>query len=59
VPSDDTWRQWRFEWAATPGEHVIEARAIDGDGEPQPPGPKAVAPDGAEGYHRVRVGVDA
>jgi DMSO/TMAO reductase YedYZ molybdopterin-dependent catalytic subunit len=59
VPSDDTWRQWRYEWAATPGEHVIEARAIDGDGVPQPPGPKAVAPDGAEGYHRVRVGVDA
>jgi DMSO/TMAO reductase YedYZ molybdopterin-dependent catalytic subunit len=58
VPSDDTWRQWRFEWDAQPGEHVIEARAVDAAGVPQPPGPKAVAPDGAEGYHRVRVDVD-
>lgn len=55
VPSDDTWRQWRFRWAdAPPGEHRVTVRAYDGDGVVQPPGPKAVAPDGAEGYHSVR-----
>lgn len=55
VPSDDTWRQWRLRWNAPPGEHVLEVRAIDGDGVPQPEEPRSVAPDGAQGYHRVRV----
>ncbi len=32
VPSDDTWRQWRYTWQASPGEHSIEARALDGAG---------------------------
>ena len=59
VPSDDTWRQWRYEWAdATPGEHSVRARAYDGDGVPQPEEPKPVAPDGAQGYHRVQFTVD-
>ena len=60
VPSDDTWRQWRYRWADfAPGEHRVTARAFDGDGEPQPVGPKDVAPDGAEGYHSVRFTIDA
>ncbi len=60
VPSDDTWRQWRYRWSdATVGEHTVQARAYDGAGEPQPVGPKAVAPDGAEGYHRVPFDVEA
>jgi DMSO/TMAO reductase YedYZ molybdopterin-dependent catalytic subunit len=55
VPSDDTWRQWRYRWADAPlGDHQVKARAYDGAGEPQPVGPKSVAPDGAEGYHAVR-----
>jgi DMSO/TMAO reductase YedYZ molybdopterin-dependent catalytic subunit len=54
VPSDDTWRQWRYRWAAAPsGEHSVRARAYDGSGEPQPEQPKSVAPDGAQGYHTV------
>jgi hypothetical protein len=57
VPSDDTWRQWRFTWDATPGEHFIEARAADGSGEIQEEAPMSVAPNGAQGYHRVRVNV--
>jgi hypothetical protein len=57
VPSDDTWRQWHHRWDATPGEHVIEARAIDASGEVQPADPRPPAPDGAQGYHRVRVTV--
>jgi DMSO/TMAO reductase YedYZ molybdopterin-dependent catalytic subunit len=60
VPSDDTWRQWRYRWAdPTPGEHSVRARAYDGDGEPQPEERKPVAPDGAQGYHRVEFEVDA
>ena len=60
APSDDTWRQWRYRWADfTPGEHTVRARAYDGEGVPQPEGPKPVAPDGAEGYHRVRFEVEA
>ena len=55
VPSDDTWRQWRYQWADAPtGDHQVKARAYDGAGEAQPIGPKSVAPDGAEGYHAVR-----
>ncbi len=55
VPSDDTWRQWRYRWTdATPGEHSVRVRAYDGTGTVQPPGPKREAPDGAEGYHTVR-----
>ncbi len=60
VPSDDTWRQWRYRWADfTSGEHTVRARAYDGEGVPQPEEPKSVAPDGAQGYHRVRFDVDA
>ena len=39
------------------GRHAIEVRAIDGDGEPQPEEPRPVAPDGAQGYHRIVVSV--
>jgi DMSO/TMAO reductase YedYZ molybdopterin-dependent catalytic subunit len=60
VPSDDTWRQWRYPWADfTPGEHAVRARAFDGDGVPQPEEPKSVAPDGAQGYHEVKFSIDA
>lgn len=60
VPSDDTWRQWRYRWTDfSPGEHTVRARAYDNDGVPQPEEPKSVAPDGAQGYHRVRFDVDA
>ena len=59
VPSDDTWRQWRYRWTdAEPGDHGVRARAYDGAGEPQPPEPKSVAPDGAQGYHTVHFSVD-
>jgi len=58
VPSDDTWRQWRYRWADPPaGDHKVTARAYDGDGLPQPVGPAAPAPDGAEGYHTVEFSV--
>lgn len=55
--SDETWVQWKIMWDATPGDHILQVRAVDGDGELQSMGPKAVAPDGAEGWHAIRVSV--
>jgi len=60
VPSADTWVQWKYDWDSTSvdgGRHAIEVRAIDGAGEPQPAEPAPVAPDGAQGYHRIVVSV--
>ncbi len=57
VPSNDTWAQWVYRWAGEPGSHVIEARAIDKAGEIQPEEPAAVAPNGAQGYHRINVNI--
>ena len=59
VPSNDTWVQWMYRFEGAPGSYRVEARAIDGDGEPQPEEPRAVAPDGAQGYHRIAFTVDA
>jgi DMSO/TMAO reductase YedYZ molybdopterin-dependent catalytic subunit len=59
VPSDDTWRQWRYTWDATPGKHLLEARAVDGAGVVQPEEPMSPAPNGAQGYHQIRVRVAA
>lgn len=30
------WRRWSFDWDAEPGEHELECRATDADGETQP-----------------------
>ena len=35
VPDIDTWRQWVWEWPATPGNHLLEARATDQTGYTQ------------------------
>jgi DMSO/TMAO reductase YedYZ molybdopterin-dependent catalytic subunit len=57
VPNIDTWRQWVWEWDATVGTHLLEARATDATGytqtavEAQPP------PDGASGYPSAAVSV--
>ena len=55
----DCWRQWYLPWDATPGEHVIAARATDGAGEVQTDERTPVAPDGASGYPVRRVVVEA
>jgi hypothetical protein len=57
VPSSDTWVQWVYRWASEPGAHVVEARAFDGAGVPQPSEPEPPAPDGAQGYHRIRLAI--
>ena len=57
VPNVDTWRQWVFEWDATPGSHVLQVRSTDSTGETQTDERQPVMPDGATGYHRVLVQV--
>jgi DMSO/TMAO reductase YedYZ molybdopterin-dependent catalytic subunit len=53
--SDATWVQWRLPVTLDDGDHELTVRATDGDGEPQPEGPRPPAPDGAEGWHSIRV----
>ena len=55
--SNAAWVQWLFEWDATPGEHRISVRATDGTGETQTEERTAPAPNGASGYHSIRVDV--
>ena len=60
VPSNDTWVQWVYRLNdVEPRKHTIEARAFDGMGEPQPSEPAAVAPNGAQGYHRISLTVES
>ena len=33
---DFAWRSWSFDWAATPGKHLLACRATDATGERQP-----------------------
>ena len=49
--SDDTWRQWKYEWDATPGDYTIQVRATDKSGETQTQEVSPPDPDGATGYH--------
>ncbi len=55
--SADTWVQWVYEWPATSGSHVIEARATDAAGLEQSGARVSVIPNGAEGYHGITVTV--
>jgi DMSO/TMAO reductase YedYZ molybdopterin-dependent catalytic subunit len=57
VPGLDTWRQWVYEWDATAGNHLIEARATDKTGYTQTAVSAPVAPNGASGYPSVQVSV--
>ena len=49
--STDTWRQWSWNWAATPGQHTLYCRATDRSGATQPEQRAAPIPDGATGWH--------
>ncbi len=55
--SDATWVQWRLDWDAAPGRHVLAVRATDGAGEVQTDRRTPPAPDGARGHHSVVVDV--
>ena len=53
----NTWRQWVLEWDASPGEHRIVVRAVDGRGETQTAESAPPFPSGATGYHTITVTV--
>ena len=53
VPGIDTWRQWVWYWDATPGNHVIEARATDDTGYTQTAAQAPPPPNGATGYPSI------
>ena len=57
VPDIDTWRQWVWEWQATPGNHLIEARATDKTGYTQTAAAAPPEPNGASGYPSATVTV--
>jgi DMSO/TMAO reductase YedYZ molybdopterin-dependent catalytic subunit len=57
VPSIDTWRQWTWQWDATPGKHRLTVRATDNAGVTQTEEPAPPDPDGATGWHSVVVEV--
>ena len=46
----DLWRQWWWQWQATPGSHRIEVRATDGAGRQQTGERAGVFPAGATGW---------
>jgi DMSO/TMAO reductase YedYZ molybdopterin-dependent catalytic subunit len=53
----DTWRQWYYVWDATPGPHTLQVRATDKTGHLQTAVVRRPEPDGATGYHTIRVNV--
>jgi hypothetical protein len=55
--SADTWVQWSWPWLATPGDHTLQVRATDATGAVQTEERRPVEPDGATGWHTVRVTV--
>jgi DMSO/TMAO reductase YedYZ molybdopterin-dependent catalytic subunit len=57
VPGIDTWRQWAWDWDATSGTHMIQARATDATGYTQTAAQQPPEPDGASGYPSVQVTV--
>jgi DMSO/TMAO reductase YedYZ molybdopterin-dependent catalytic subunit len=50
LPGEDVWRQWRYEWAAQPGDHEVVVRATDGEGTLQPEAFAQPFPSGATGW---------
>jgi DMSO/TMAO reductase YedYZ molybdopterin-dependent catalytic subunit len=57
VPDIDCWRQWVWDWDATPGVHVLEARATDATGYTQTALQAPPEPNGASGYPSLSVNV--
>src|SRR5215212_5910041 len=55
--AEDTWRQYVYDWDATPGDYTIQVRATDGNGEIQTAAQAPPHPSGATGYHTLYVTV--
>jgi DMSO/TMAO reductase YedYZ molybdopterin-dependent catalytic subunit len=55
--SDATWVQWRLDADTPAGDHTLAVRATDGSGDVQTDQHSPPAPDGARGYHTIRINV--
>ena len=55
--SRDTWYQWKLVLPLTPGQYEVQVRATDLTGAAQVEERAPVAPNGATGFHTVRVDV--
>ena len=56
----NVWSLWRYEWNKPgPARYTLEVRATDGRGEIQTAQRQDAFPDGASGYDRKSVQVDA
>ena len=53
----DTWRQWKYDWSAISGTHTLTVRATDAKGTLQTSQVAPSMPDGATGYHSIKVKV--
>lgn len=53
--SIDSWVQWGYSTEIKPGQHTIRVRATDSTGFTQSERRVSPKPDGAEGYHTIRV----
>jgi DMSO/TMAO reductase YedYZ molybdopterin-dependent catalytic subunit len=53
--SADTWRQWMLEWDAPKGQHTIQVRATNADGQTQTSTQAPPAPNGSTGWHTIEV----
>jgi DMSO/TMAO reductase YedYZ molybdopterin-dependent catalytic subunit len=49
------WQRWLLQWQATPGEHTLTVRCVDGLGNRQAEAEAPPHPDGMTGLHSVRV----
>ena len=56
--SVDTWYQWKHGVELGPGQYEVQVRATDLNGAAQAEERRAVAPDGATGFHTIRVDVN-
>jgi len=55
--SADTWRQWVYRWKPSRGQHRIQVRSTNANGERQTQTHVQPAPNGAEGWHSITVNV--
>ena len=55
--SPDTWRQWTYDWQATPGTHTLQVRAADDTGHYQSATRADPYPAGASGWENIVITV--
>ncbi|GAB3593090.1 sulfite oxidase [Angustibacter peucedani] len=57
VPGKNTWVQWVYEWDAPAGNHTLECRLVDGEGNAQVEERASIRPNGTSGLDSKNVTV--